>query len=182
MPQIQTAKAQTLSRSKLLPSSGNFATCPIPEAPPELDHALAVEIDAGQLSTFLHALAAGKEELAFANGGPGVHPQRLLIDLDGIDDRGLTPEILQNDARVLADILHNNAEAVVQLVRSRQDLEASDAIAREIGFTEENFVNQGGGFIWIIAAAAVVVLASGCATTKPFRKEEDDPAEPLIPG
>lgn len=171
-----------VGRSSLVRTCGYFFTCHLPGFPKGIRDVLCAEADTYELDAFLHDLAAGKTDQAFQGGGFAVRPDRLLLDLNALDVRGLSPQIFQRDARLLNEILEAHGSRVRAMLENfRKNPRKAAAIAKEIGLTEQEFIKRGGGFFWVLVILVGAALLSGCGTTEPVRKRDDEGGTPLSP-
>ncbi len=102
---------------------------------------------------------------------------RVLIDLAAVAPSKLNFEKLAVDCDLIKKIAGKYPDELRECLIALQTggssgIQKADDIAKKIGFTEDNFAKNGGGFFFL-AVVAIAVLAGGCATlnsNKPFKQ------------
>lgn len=160
---VSTTQTKT-SREGVTPA-GVFLS--VPDAFPD-----ALPSDIRSMVKLLFEMAPNSE----ASVANGVTPTVMyatdvaMLDFGALDPTSFDAERAVRDCEILAQVIKSNGESIPKLVSALQQgdddgVDKAEKIANSIGLTEEAFVKQGGGLLFLVVVGAAL-LAGGCATTK----------------
>jgi hypothetical protein len=86
-----------------------------------------------------------------------------MLDLGAVNASGLEAERIVRDCELVADAVRNNPERMRLMVeaQSKGDFQTARQIGNEIGLTEEQLIESGGGLALLILVAVIAFAASG---------------------